>query len=102
LNGTVLLLFCACRGREEEDFKLFFLLSLSFPRLDHSPNTTHTLSYLTTINATHASLPYHCDEEKKEHHALQRPSCCTEAAHATLPYTMTRQDKVILSPSAYK
>jgi len=49
-----------------------FSCSLSLPRLDHSPNTTHTLAYPTTINATHASLACHCDEEKNGHHALQR------------------------------
>jgi hypothetical protein len=36
--------------------------------------------------------------KEEENHALQRQ----EPSHATLPYTMTGQGTVILSPSTYK
>jgi hypothetical protein len=81
-----------CRGKEEKDFKSFFPLSL-FPCLDHSPNTTHTLTYPATTL-----------KKRQGCHALQ--TCSRAAAHkppyATLPCTMMRQGKVTLSPLAYK
>jgi len=61
LNGTVqVLLPCACRGREEEDFKSLFpailLLSLSTP-LAQKSRMTHTHTYTTIPCNSHATMP---------------------------------------------
>jgi hypothetical protein len=52
----VLLLPYACRGREEEDFKCFFPLSLSPPHLPRNPGTTHTHTYPATMMKNQESL----------------------------------------------
>jgi len=78
-----------CAAEEEEFMFLFFpafSLSLSlFPQLDQTL-TRHTPS-------THPAITLKKGEGS---HALQK------TPHATLPYAMTRQDKVASSPSAYK
>jgi hypothetical protein len=61
LNGTVPLLPCPCRGREEEDFKSFSPLTLSFSTSLLASLLTQPIPSLMKKQETHA--PHH-DEKK--------------------------------------
>jgi hypothetical protein len=63
--------------------------------------TSH-IPYPATINATHASLPYHHTERRRKPYLAKAGAAAQEPPHATLPCTMIGQGRVILSPFAYK
>ena len=90
----VLLLPYACRGREEEDFKCFFPLSLSPPHLPRKPGTTHTHTYPATMMKNQESLALWT--------AMLRPYPAPrqwQGSHLTL---LRGKGKVPLSLCAYK
>jgi len=80
-----LLLRCACKGREEEDFKSFSPLSLS-----------SSLAQKTHMTHTHTTIPCkHYGRKIRRKHALP----AAPITHLTLRHG---RGKVILSSSAYK
>ena len=82
LNGTVLLLPCACRDSEEEDFKCFFSALSLHPTCPQNPDTSHP--HPATINTSHALIngetedpcPPHPDEKQKTHAPVTMPYAC--------------------------